>query len=724
MNNDIRQLSLDILRDIFGSSRRLAIYPLGHPITQETLRKPLGGLNEIFAFKHSFTIELFRNRVLAEGILLDDTVFVSGFAMEMKKHKLSNILFYSNLTIGDFYHFLSLLVSKPGPYEDNVARILKTKNVTTIVVNWENPPRLFHFDTTDVSRDPAQFDLLKRVKEILHDKPNIIAQYYLGRLNNDDDILDDIGIDFRLAFLAKYFRESLLHLEKEKGLKLIENAILSTNWLDDSVNSQAVVGLKRLFEDYLSENQDEEILTAVYKLVKSVGAHDIIINQAFHKSAYLKLKSIQESEAIVDTLKCSDLSSLDPSQFKKTLFKLASSGQKNYIRDIIDQLFRSLSLAEPEQRQRPVAFISLAAEVLVNGGFFDEFDHICKESIRLVLLPTEAVEPVELMAEILRISLKNGRWRNFKVLGRTLRGVCDDRLQSDSKRKLASDHIIELTQSDLLYRTASELSEQAKSDNASEFFEGLGSMGSKEIIRMLAGKLTHPDINIRSRMVKLLASMKSDSAVVLTEMLSEMMAGVNNGVVSDEQWYYFRNILRVLKEVKAVEAMPYLETLASWPVARLKIEVIRTLEGLPPEVTVDLLGELSAEYDGEVKKAAIIAMGLSGDNNMIPVLYERFKIDPEIRQAALASLGRIGSEQARDLLISIFEDNSLTKEMGISRRESDQLRAIIIKALSVIGDETSQQKISEYSHQSRDKSIFRGDLLSNTAKMILGSKSK
>jgi hypothetical protein len=84
MNNDIKQLSLDILRDIYGSSRRLALYPLGHPITQETLKKPLSMLNDIFTFKHSFTIDLFKQRVLGEGVLLDDTVYVSGIALEMK----------------------------------------------------------------------------------------------------------------------------------------------------------------------------------------------------------------------------------------------------------------------------------------------------------------------------------------------------------------------------------------------------------------------------------------------------------------------------------------------------------------------------------------------------------------------------------------------------------------------------------------------------------------
>ena len=91
---DVKKTSLDILRDLYGSSRRLNLYPLGHPMTQDTLKKPLETLNSVFAFKHSFTIELLREMVLTEGIFIEDTIYVSGLALAMKKHRLSNMVFY------------------------------------------------------------------------------------------------------------------------------------------------------------------------------------------------------------------------------------------------------------------------------------------------------------------------------------------------------------------------------------------------------------------------------------------------------------------------------------------------------------------------------------------------------------------------------------------------------------------------------------------------------
>jgi HEAT repeat protein len=723
MNNDIKQLSLDILRDIYGSSRRLAMYPLGHPITQETLKKPLSTLNYIFTFKHSFTIDLFKQRVLGEGVLLDDTVYVSGIALEMKKHKLSTITFRSDLAIGDLYHFLSLLVSRPGPYEDNMARILKAKNIQAIIANIDSPPRLYDFDRTNYVTG-EKFLLEERIRSLITEKPAIIASYYMGRLKNDEEVVHELGIDFRISFLARYFKEVLLHLDQEKGLSLIESAVLSTNWLDDAIDSQAVLGLRRIFDDYLTENSSEQVLTEIYHLLKKVGTPGQIMDQFLNKSSFMKLKMFEESEGIVETLKGSDPSDVDPTALRKMIFKLASSQQKMFLQDLLDQLIRSLQSPTEKQRQRAAELAISAAEVLSNGGYFDDFSYICKEIVRLSLLPTQTLEPVEATASLIQLAIKNSRWPEFKVLCRTLRGVVDDHLQAESKREIAVSKLTEISSSNQIFRIACALSEATRSDDANEFFEGMSALGSREIIKMLACKLTHPDINIRSRMIKLLVSMKKDAGEVITEMLADLVGRVNGGIVSDEDWYYFRNALRVIKEVRAEEAIPYLEIMCNWPVARIKLEVVKTLENMPAESACKLLDKLSRDENAEVRKAAVVAMGLSGDKCMIPYLREIFMNTPECRHIVVASLGRIGDSPSRDVLIELFETPLLFKDLGISKKDSDELRATILKALSVIGDETSMQKIAEYSTKSFDKSIFGRDLLSNTAKILLGTKIK
>jgi HEAT repeat protein len=723
MANEIRQLSLEIIRDLYGSSKRLAMYPLGHPSTQDVLKKPLGGLNEIFSFKHSFVIELFKDRLLAEGILLDNSVFVSGLSIEMKKHKLANVVFSSSLTIGDLYHFLSTLMSRPGPYEDNLARILSAKNVEAISVNAENPPRLFHFDNS-ASSGISQFPLDERIEEIVIHKPDIIVAYYLGKLYNDDDLYRELGIDLRLSFMARYFKTVMRHLDPEQGITLIESAVLSTNWLDDSVDSKSVQGLKKLFEDYLPEKSDEATLSAVYKLLKKVGAPEQVMNQIFSKSSYLKLMTFQETENIVETLKYSDPAQVDPAVLKKTVFKLATSKQTAFLHDLLDQLIRSLSSTDAEQRSKSVSLITTVAEILASSGFFEEYNYICKEVVRHSLSPSQSSESVELVSDLIMQALKSCRWGEFKVLTRTLRGVCDDQMQSENKRQVAALKLSEISNSDLLFRTASNLSEQGKSDEANEFFEGLSPIGSDEIIKMLASKITFPDINVRSRMIKVLINMKGNVVGVLIEMLKGLITRSDGASISDEEWYFYRNVFRVLRETQAVEAIPYLETLSSWPLPRLKLEIIKTLEGMPAERAFPMLDKFSREEEPEIRKAAAVTMGFIGDPIMIPALYNVFKRDPGCRIAAVASLGRIGDSRARDKLIELLDDNALFKELNITRREAEEIRAVILKALSIIGDEIAVAKVTEYASKVPDKSIFGIDLLSSTAKILLGGKMK
>jgi len=721
---DIKKLSLDILRDLYGSSRRLTMYPLGHPVTQDTLKKPLESINKIFSFKHSFTIELFKEKLLAEGICLEDTIYVSGLALDMKKHKLANIGLCSNINVGDLYHFLLLLTSGPGHYEDNIARVLKSKNVGSVLVNIDNPPRLFNFDQTGVAGDATQFSLEKRTRNIIGRHPAIIAAFYMNKIKTDDDVLKWLNVDYRVGYISRQFKDAFQEMGIDQGKKLLENTVYSTNWLDDDINPDTLIGLKKLFADFLGKYKDDNILAELYELFKKVGAPDSILEQIFSKSTVLKLRTFQESEEIINTLRFSDPSQIDPGQLKKTLFKLAAAGQRNYFGDLVDQLLKSLSSPTNELRQKGLHLVITAGEVLSRGGFPVEFNYICREAIRLALIPSDSLESIELAAALAWQSLKDNMWQELKFLTGTLKGIKEDKMHPESKRIMAADKLTEISESSLLAETFSSILEKGWSDDTGGFFDTFSNLGARGIIRMLAEKITHPDINMRSRVIRLLVGMKKDSADILTQILAEQIEKYGGGPLSEEQWYFYRNILRVLKEVRADEAVTYLELMTAWPDSRLKLEIIKTLEGMPAENAGKLLEKLASDIDPEIRKAAVVAMGLTGHPDMIPRLINIFLNLPDSRVNAIAAIGRIGGSQARDRLIEIFEDDSYFAEFDIPKRDTEQIRIAILKALARIGDHAAMEKLEEYSHTDFDKSLFKKDLLSNTAKLILDSKGK
>ncbi len=720
---DFKKLSLEVLRDLYGSSRRLSMYPLGHPVSQDTLKKPLDALNKVFAFKHSFTIELFNNMLMAEGICLEDTIYVSGLIMDLKKHKLSNVSFCSRLNIGDLYQILVLLTSKPGPYDDNVARVLKSKNVDSIEVNIENPQRLFNFDQAGIAGDAQQFSLNRRLRNVIIKRPGAISAHYMGRIKNDDDVLKWIKVDFRLGFVSRYFKDALYDIGPERGKQLLEDAVYSTNWLDDIIPAESLKGLQALFSDFLSKYKDDKILSDIYELFKNVGAPNMIIEQIFDKTSVLKLRTFQESEIIVNTLRYSDPSQVDTAGLKKTIFKLAASDHKNYLVDLIDQLLKSLDSPTNELRQKGLHLVSTAGEVLSKGGFRGDFNYLCREVVRLSLTPSDTLEPIELAAELAWQSLKKGFWQELKFLARTLKGIRDDNSYPDNKRNLAAEKITEIAESGLLSDTFSTLLEKGWSEETNGFFDAFSNLGGRRIIKLLAERITHPDINMRSRAIKLLVSMKKDSADILSQILGEQVEKYDGKQLEDEQWYFFRNILRVIKEIKAEESFPYIEIMTNWSDSRLKIEIVKTLEDMPVENSGKLLEKLASDDNAEIRKAAVIAMGLTGHPDMIPRLMNIFLTQSDCRINAIAAIGRIGGTQARDRLIDIFEDDSYFSEYDISKKDSEQIRIAIIKALTRIGDSISKEKLDEYSRQDTDKQLFNKELNSNTAKIILSGKS-
>lgn len=717
---DIKKLGLEILRELYGGSRRLSMYPLGHPITQETLKKPLALLNQIYSFKHSFNIEFFKDRLLAEGILLDDTVYVSGLALDMKKHKLSSISLFSQINTDDLYHFLSVLVSKPLPFDDGVAQFLNSKKIESIGVNRKNLRNLFHFENGELSMAQPVKTLEKRVRGILLKNPSIISSYYMGRIRDDDDILKYINLDFRLEFLSRFFRESLLSLSDENAKKLLEETVFSTNWLDDSIDTRAIEGLKRLFNDYLSKQDDNSALNDIYALFKKVGAPEVILNQLFDRSKVLKLKTFQDSEEIINTLKFSDPSQIETEYLKKTVFKLASAGQKDYLFDILNQLMNSLSGSTKAIRQQALHLLTTASEVISGGGFYEEYASLCRSVVRLALYPSETLEASELTCNLAWQALKKKRWQELKFLARMMKGITSDKMQPESKREFVAARILEIGESKLLSELTADFLENNLSDESGEFLEAISNLGSPKIILMLVERITDPDINIRSRIIKILINMRADSAETISQLLSEEVERYQGDKISEEKWYYLRNILRVLKEVDAEEALPSLEIMSIWPDKRLKLEIIKTLEGMPAEGSAKLLERLSFDNNYEIRKGAVVAMGLSGHPDMIPKLEAIIERLSDCRILAIASLGRIGGPKARNLLIDLFENEGFYEVKGLSKREIEEIRVAIIKALSRIGDQISLRKLEEFSNKSFDKSLFKKDMLSNTAKIVLG----
>ncbi len=129
--------------------------------------------------------------------------------------------------------------------------------------------------------------------------------------------------------------------------------------------------------------------------------------------------------------------------------------------------------------------------------------------------------------------------------------------------------------------------------------------------------------------------------------------------LSDERWYFVRNIVSILGESRREDAVAYLAGVARHKNFQIRQEVVRALITIGGGKAAELLVQFLADRDIDIRFMAIRGLGTlqspsaRGEQALIDFLKTRAwsrKGDFELRLEAIASLGRMGGTAARAAL--------------------------------------------------------------------------
>ena len=717
VNHDIKLICLDIMRDLYSASRKLMMYPIDHPLTNDTLKKPFGNLNEIFKFKRSFVVQTYSTRLITEGLLLEDNVFVNGILMDLAKHKIISVEFTSDLQVGDLYYFLNRLVQEVNPTEDYFQRYLAKSGVNTIIINGPDSKTLFNFNDTVIGLRNSKYRLFERIDEVLQNNPAFLTSYYIGEIKSDEDVVTKLGLDLRLTYLRNHFGPIVATMTEEQALEVFKGVIYSASWLDEQVNEGVLEGLQKLWNDYSHRSEDVSILLPIYDIFKTVGATDDILELVFNKGAMIKLKAVRDAEQIIGFLRKSQAREIDFQLLRKTIFKLATDFYSGPLEQLLAQLLKCISAADLDTRQRSLRLTIEALRTLSDGSFWEPYGAFIKEIMRVSHSPHIGIEVIELIGWIIDNAAENNRWEEFKICSQTLKALTRDK--SDYKNRIASDRLREIAESSILNDILIEAVISGKNDR--ELYDAIAALASSKTAAALIAKIDSPDKTVRARTIKALVSMGKGIGPEVTRGLAEI---VSRGETDDDgTWFKLRNLLRVLGQIQYVEALPYFDILAGWKQGRLKHEIISACESLKSSSTGAILSKLALDSDQEVSKSAIIAMGSSGHPDMVKflrVLFDNGQVD---RELIISSLGRLGGLVARNILIDLYENENLYEELKIGKKEKQKIQIAILKALAKIGDDVSRSKIELYVAKHKS-SFFKKDAIAETAAILLDKTKK
>jgi len=114
---------------------------------------------------------------------------------------------------------------------------------------------------------------------------------------------------------------------------------------------------------------------------------------------------------------------------------------------------------------------------------------------------------------------------------------------------------------------------------------------------------------------------------------------------------------------------------------------------------------------------------MSGHPDMLKYLRSLLNTLTSERELVVVAIGRIGGINARDILIELYENPNIYKNLDISKKEEQKIKVAILKSLSVIGDDVSKSKIELYSKKGKNK-LFKKDVLSETALFLINGHKK
>lgn len=714
---DIKQIALDILRDLYSASRKLTMYPMEHPLTSETLKKPLAYFNEIFRYKHSFVIRTYNKRLTAEGLLLDDSVFVGGMLHDLKRHNIDSISFKYDLTPGDLYYLLSKLIEPHSPTEGYIRKFLKSKNITSIAINDRHAKTIYNFEETVIGPKENNFMLNDRIRELLLYSQDAIIKFYRNEILDDNDLEEIINVDFRLNVIKSYFAKVVSEMEEEQALEIFQMAIFSTDWLDENIADEKLNGLRQLWKDYSSKSEDVAILLPVYNLFKSVGATNEILARTFDRGALIKLKAVQDAEDFIEYLRTHKAVKIDFHGLRKTIFKLATESYSSPLEKLLKQLLKSISANDLDTRQRSLRLSIEALKTLADGSFWEIRDLFIREILRAAHAAAVGYEIVELVGSLIESAIELNRWVEMKICCQTLRAMSSDR--SDFKNKKALAQLDDIIESSVMTDILIDAVITGKGDI--ELHEALAALRSPNVSIAILDKIDYEDKPVRARVIKALVAMGKAAGADVTTRLAELVGA--GDTKDDGTWYKLRNLMRVLGQIQYIEALPYFEVMAGWSQKRLKHEIITACEDMKSSATGVVLSKLAVDQSEEIRRAAVVALGMSGNPDMIKFI-RNLLYDPRSEKVTLIeSLGRIGGIQARNILIDLYEDEQYYDNLDITKKEQEQIKLAILKALSKIGDDVSTSKIQLYGSKNRG-GFFKKDVLSQTATILLDELKK
>src|SRR4030043_2358076 len=132
---DAKLLS-DAVIELNISRRSIGLYPLDHPIANESINRAFELLKKLFELRNSITLGIAKDTLVIDEYTIDrkNPVF-KEFALSLHSRGIAAITFHSGLNVEEFVSLHELITMREGPVGSALLEIAEKKGLSHIRVN-------------------------------------------------------------------------------------------------------------------------------------------------------------------------------------------------------------------------------------------------------------------------------------------------------------------------------------------------------------------------------------------------------------------------------------------------------------------------------------------------------------------------------------------------------------------------------------------------------------
>lgn len=639
----------EVLRAVASAIQAVKFYPSNNPIYALSVKKSFEILDRYLqrlpecrlgVEKNAFA---FRNRT-AGG----DTQHFRGIAHDLFMKGIREIAFTQGLTENELLNFFTI-VSKPREalnLKDNIESLI-----------WER-------DFSHIAVKGATLDEVLRLEQYAQSSNGEVSTARVSEGEYDEEHLKDKSIDImgtRVALTA------LVHDPRQFGTLMVEMAKKDAGSREQQIDT--------LFGMYRGAGRQAlQLLPEERDALFNAMAESILAMESSTKEEFIarRLYADMDRRALyslkVDTMEHlpSELHELFSARFSKSwtvpqvsklLVKASavmppsepSLPEKQFQPHDLAEIAREMSEYAPDEMERlknisdfgvEPDILESAVRTLVNLLPFVQNPAVPTPQDKTLSTLSEILSQLEALLELLlqkkEYSLASLVLRAFRMpAGPAFLPCFTEAIKRSGERKILTRLINDI-------RSFSAGSPEFLA--AYSYLSLLGGEATPVFLDMLAEE---EDRHARKLLIMVLKDIGKDQIAMIGERLS------------DERWYFVRNIVSILGESRKAEGIVYLERVAAHKNFQIRQEVIRALMSIGGPRAAALLIRYLNDRNIDIRLMAIRALGAAtvgsdkGEDALIAFLrgLGLRKTSLELKREAIESLGKIGGAVALRFLV-------------------------------------------------------------------------